>query len=77
MQLGLGRSLFSVTQSWVSLPGASTQFHYGGKASSLMFHSYATPPMLLALSLKTGFVYGAFSVPVCILMWIYLPETKG
>jgi MFS transporter, SP family, general alpha glucoside:H+ symporter len=38
--------------------------------------SYATPPMLLALSLKTGFVYGAFSIPICIYFWIYLPETK-
>ncbi|KAL5324517.1 hypothetical protein ACEPPN_009063 [Leptodophora sp. 'Broadleaf-Isolate-01'] len=38
---------------------------------------YATPPMLLSLSLKTGFVYGAFSIPVCIIMWLYLPETKG
>lgn len=32
--------------------------------------------MLLALSVKAGFVYGAFSVPICILMWLYLPETK-
>lgn len=39
--------------------------------------SYATPPMLLALSLKTGFVYAALSVPTCILMWLYIPETKG
>jgi hypothetical protein len=39
--------------------------------------SYATPPMLLAMSVKAGFVYGAFSVPVCVLMWLYLPETKG
>ncbi|KAH8819233.1 hypothetical protein F5884DRAFT_743652 [Xylogone sp. PMI_703] len=38
---------------------------------------YATPPMLLALSVKAGFIYGAFSVPICILMWLYLPETKG
>ncbi|RSH83089.1 uncharacterized protein EHS24_006746 [Apiotrichum porosum] len=38
---------------------------------------YATPPMLLAMSLKTGFVFGAFSFPICILMWLYLPETKG
>ncbi|KEF55030.1 uncharacterized protein A1O9_08683 [Exophiala aquamarina CBS 119918] len=38
---------------------------------------YATPPMLLALSLKTGFVYAAFSVPICVILWIYLPETKG
>jgi len=38
---------------------------------------YATPPMLLALSLKAGFVYGAFSVPTCLLMWLYVPETKG
>ncbi|RAO72321.1 uncharacterized protein BHQ10_008333 [Talaromyces amestolkiae] len=38
---------------------------------------YATPPMLLALSLKTGFVYGAFSVPICVLMWLYLPETRS
>jgi hypothetical protein len=33
--------------------------------------------MLLALSVKAGFVYGAFSVTTCILMWLYLPETKG
>jgi len=38
---------------------------------------YATPPMLLKLELKTAFVYGAFSAPMCILMWMYLPETKG
>lgn len=38
---------------------------------------YATPPMLLALSLRAAFVYGALSVPMCILMWLYLPETKG
>ncbi|KAK5053225.1 hypothetical protein LTR84_002199 [Exophiala bonariae] len=38
---------------------------------------YATPPMLLALDLKTGFVYGAFSVPICVILWLYLPETKG
>jgi hypothetical protein len=33
--------------------------------------------MLLNLSLKTAFVYGAFSLPVCIGMWLYVPETKG
>lgn len=33
--------------------------------------------MLLALDLKTGFVYGAFSVPICVILWLYLPETKG
>ena len=33
--------------------------------------------MLLKLSLKAGFVYGAFSVPVCVIMWLYIPETKG
>lgn len=38
---------------------------------------YATPPMLLALSVKAGFVYGAFSVPICIFFWFYLPETKS
>lgn len=32
--------------------------------------------MLLALSVKAGFVYGAFSVPICVLMWLYLPETR-
>lgn len=41
-----------------------------------MFLSYATPPMLLALSVKAGFVYGAFSVPICVVMWLFLPETK-
>lgn len=40
-------------------------------------NSYATPPMLLALGLRTAFVYGAVSVPTCILMWLYIPETKG
>ncbi|RSH89781.1 hypothetical protein EHS25_001767 [Saitozyma podzolica] len=38
---------------------------------------YATPPMLLALGVRSGFVYGALSVPMCILMWLYIPETKG
>ncbi|TXT04812.1 hypothetical protein VHUM_04080 [Vanrija humicola] len=38
---------------------------------------YATPPMLLKLNIRAGFIYGAFSVPLCILMWYYLPETKG
>lgn len=33
--------------------------------------------MLLSLGVRAGFVYGAFSVPICILMWLYLPETKG
>ncbi|CAK7218402.1 hypothetical protein SBRCBS47491_003497 [Sporothrix bragantina] len=38
---------------------------------------FATPPMLLALNLKSGFVYAAISVPICILMWLLVPETKG
>lgn len=33
--------------------------------------------MLLALNLRAAFVYGALSVPMCILMWLYVPETKG
>jgi SP family general alpha glucoside:H+ symporter-like MFS transporter len=33
--------------------------------------------MLLNLSLMTGFVYGAFSLPICICMWLFIPETKG
>lgn len=33
--------------------------------------------MLLALDLKTAFVYGAFSVPICVCMWLFVPETKG
>jgi MFS transporter, SP family, general alpha glucoside:H+ symporter len=33
--------------------------------------------MLLALDLKTGFVYAAFSIPICVYLWFYLPETKG
>jgi hypothetical protein len=33
--------------------------------------------MLLHLSLKAGFVYAAFSVPICIIMWLYVPETSG
>lgn len=40
-------------------------------------YSYATPPMLLHLGLRSGFVYGSLSVPMCILMWLYLPETKA
>jgi MFS transporter, SP family, general alpha glucoside:H+ symporter len=43
----------------------------------LTFYSYATPPMLLALNLRAGFVYGAFSVPVTVLFWLLVPETKG
>ncbi|KAF7185486.1 General alpha-glucoside permease, partial [Pseudocercospora fuligena] len=39
--------------------------------------TYATPPMLLHLSLRAAFVYFAFSVPICIIMWLYVPETKG
>ncbi|PCH03909.1 Major facilitator superfamily domain, general substrate transporter [Penicillium occitanis (nom. inval.)] len=39
--------------------------------------SYATPPMLLKLNLRSGFVFGALSVVICILMWLYVPETKG
>jgi len=38
---------------------------------------YATPPMLLAMSVKAAFVFAAFSVPICVLMWLYLPETKS
>ncbi|KXS93737.1 hypothetical protein AC578_994 [Pseudocercospora eumusae] len=38
---------------------------------------YATPPMLLHMSLRAAFVYFAFSVPICIIMWLYVPETKG
>lgn len=38
---------------------------------------YATPPMLLALDVRTAFIYGAFSVPTCICMWLFIPETKG
>ncbi|CAK7205109.1 hypothetical protein SEUCBS139899_007874 [Sporothrix eucalyptigena] len=38
---------------------------------------YATPPMLLKMGVKSGFVFGAFSVPICIAMWLMVPETKG
>ncbi|CAH0045348.1 unnamed protein product [Clonostachys solani] len=38
---------------------------------------YATPRMLLALNIKACFIFGALSVPCCILMWLYVPETKG
>ncbi|KAK8147894.1 hypothetical protein G3M48_000772 [Beauveria asiatica] len=38
---------------------------------------YATPPMLLSLGVRAGLVFGAFSIPVCICMWLYLPETKS
>lgn len=33
--------------------------------------------MLLSLSIRSGFVFGAFSVPICVAMWWWLPETKG
>ena len=33
--------------------------------------------MLLKLNIRACFVYASFSVPVCILMWLYVPETKG
>lgn len=33
--------------------------------------------MLLSLNLKAGFVFGAFSFPICIAMWMLLPETRG
>ncbi|CAK7228866.1 hypothetical protein SCUCBS95973_007026 [Sporothrix curviconia] len=39
--------------------------------------TFATPRMLLALNLRTAFVFGAFSVPIMVLLWLYLPETKG
>jgi len=39
--------------------------------------TFAVPPMLVKLNLRTTFVFGAFSVPICICMWIFLPETKG
>ncbi|EXL69593.1 hypothetical protein FOPG_14485 [Fusarium oxysporum f. sp. conglutinans race 2 54008] len=39
--------------------------------------SYAVPRLLLKLNIKACFVFGAFSVPVCVLMWLYVPETKG
>ncbi|OAA61997.1 General substrate transporter [Niveomyces insectorum RCEF 264] len=39
--------------------------------------TFATPPMLLSLNLRAAFVFGAFTVPTMILMWLYLPETRG
>lgn len=33
--------------------------------------------MLLNLNLRAGFVYGALSIPMCALTWMYIPETKG
>ncbi|KAM0229889.1 hypothetical protein ACHAPO_009611 [Fusarium lateritium] len=39
--------------------------------------SYAVPPLLLKLNIKACFVFAAFSVPVCVFMWLYVPETKG
>lgn len=51
--------------------------HASQNAILTRHRSYATPPMLLSLSLKTGFVYGAFSIPIAIYLWLYLPETKG
>ena len=38
---------------------------------------YATPPMLLSLNIRAVFIFAAFSVPINILMWLYIPETKG
>ncbi|CAH0004304.1 unnamed protein product [Clonostachys byssicola] len=49
----------------------------GNVPASNALHSYATPRMLLALNIKACFIFGALSVPCCILMWLYVPETKG
>jgi MFS transporter, SP family, general alpha glucoside:H+ symporter len=68
-------SLGSPTQSLVSQLGMSHNFISVVEIPANI-RSYATPPMLLALSVKAGFVYGALSVPLCIIFWLYLPETK-
>jgi SP family general alpha glucoside:H+ symporter-like MFS transporter len=39
--------------------------------------TYATSLMLLSLNIKAAFVFAAFSVPITILMWLYVPETNG
>lgn len=39
--------------------------------------NFASPPMLLALGLKSGFVFFAFSTPIAALLWVFLPETKS
>ncbi|GMK54163.1 hypothetical protein CspeluHIS016_0107490 [Cutaneotrichosporon spelunceum] len=38
--------------------------------------NFASPPMLLALGLKSGFVFFGTATPIAILMWFFLPETK-
>ncbi|GFZ44385.1 hypothetical protein JCM24511_02107 [Saitozyma sp. JCM 24511] len=38
---------------------------------------FAVPPMLVALNLRAGFIFGATSLPICIFFWYFLPETKG
>ena len=38
---------------------------------------FAVPPMLVHMNLRTAFVFGAFSVPISVCLWCFLPETKG
>ncbi|CAK9784067.1 MFS general substrate transporter [Cutaneotrichosporon oleaginosum] len=38
--------------------------------------NFASPPMLLALGLKSGFVFFGVATPIAALLWVYLPETK-
>ncbi|BEI81737.1 hypothetical protein CcaverHIS002_0208970 [Cutaneotrichosporon cavernicola] len=38
--------------------------------------NFASPPMLLALGLKAGFVFFAVATPIAALLWVFLPETK-
>ncbi|KAL1409207.1 hypothetical protein Q8F55_006040 [Vanrija albida] len=39
--------------------------------------SFATPPMLVRLNIRAGFVYGGASLLISIFVWFYLPETRG
>lgn len=39
--------------------------------------SFATPPMLVHLNIRAGFVYGGASLLICIFVWLSLPETRG
>ena len=38
---------------------------------------FAVPPMLTNLNIRSGFIFGATSLPISVFMWFFLPETKG
>ncbi|ORX38163.1 general substrate transporter [Kockovaella imperatae] len=38
---------------------------------------FAVPPSLDALGLRSSFIWAALTVPVCVFLYFYLPETKG